>query len=49
MTICAYCGHIMVFDDTLKLRNPTAAECKEIAGDKRILAVQKIRKEIFKA
>ena len=49
VTVCAYCGHIMVFGDNLKLRDPTADECKEIAGDERILTVQKIRKEIFKA
>jgi hypothetical protein len=44
VTVCFYCGHIMVFGDDLMLRNPTDAEIREIAGDARILAVQRARR-----
>ena len=36
------CGHIMVYGDRLKLRDPTSAECVEIAGDPDVLAAQKV-------
>jgi hypothetical protein len=45
-TICFECGHIMVFGEDLRLRDPTAAECWEIAGDKNILAAQKARVQV---
>jgi hypothetical protein len=45
ITICIYCGHIMMFTNGLALRNPTREEQIEIAGDKRILAIQRARKE----
>jgi hypothetical protein len=31
-TICFYCGHLMLFDDRLHLRDPTDAEVVEAAG-----------------
>ena len=43
ITVCIYCGHIMVFADGLTLRNPTDAEMIEIAGDERILGIQRLR------
>lgn len=43
-TVCIYCGHIMVFAEDLKLRNPIAAEIDDLAGDERILTVQRARK-----
>ena len=45
VTICIYCGHLMVFEceRDVCVRNPTDAELHEIAGDERILAVQKAR------
>ena len=46
VTVCFYCGHIMVFNNDLTLRNPTNAEIRHIAGDRRILAVQRARKKI---
>lgn len=36
-TICIKCGHLMVFGDGLKLRNPTEEELRDIAGDPRIV------------
>jgi hypothetical protein len=47
LTICIICGHLMVFDDNLKLRDPTGAEMVDAAGDKRIIAIQLARKVIF--
>jgi len=46
VTICFDCGHIMVFTKDMRLRDPTAAECLEIAGDKDILAAQKARAQV---
>jgi hypothetical protein len=43
VTVCLTCGHIMVFTDDLTLRDPTIAEIREIAGDQRILAIQRAR------
>jgi hypothetical protein len=42
-TICIECGHIMVFRDGLRLDNPNAEECREIAGHHCILAIQRAR------
>lgn len=48
VTVCIYCGHIMVFGDGLILRDPTTAEIAEIAGDRRILAIQRARVKVPK-
>jgi hypothetical protein len=45
VTICIKCGHIMVFENN-RPRNPTDVEMKDIAGNPRILAVQKARGKI---
>ncbi len=45
-TVCIGCGHIMVFDENSMLREMTSAEVIEIAGDKRVLAVQWARGKI---
>jgi hypothetical protein len=42
-TICFYCGHLMAFADDLTLRNLSDAEMVEVAGDPRIIAVQRAR------
>lgn len=42
-TVCFFCGNIMVFADDLTLRNLTDAEAREIAGDRRVLAIQAMR------
>jgi len=47
-TVCIYCGHIMVFTRDLMLRNPTATEIRQIAGDSRIVAIQRARKAMEK-
>lgn len=44
VTVCFHCGHIMVFADDGGLRNPTSREMYDIAGDKRIIALQMARK-----
>jgi len=47
-TVCLMCGHIMVFDDNLRLRDPTAAEQENFAGDKRLLTIQEARGRVMK-
>jgi hypothetical protein len=49
ISVCIDCGHIMAFADDLTLRNLTDAEMIEIAGDKRILALQRARKMLADA
>lgn len=44
ITICLECGYIMAYDDDLKLRELTRDEQIGIAGDERILAIQRVRK-----
>jgi Zn ribbon nucleic-acid-binding protein len=39
-TVCIKCGHLMVFDDELHLRDLTAAERDEAATDPRIRKIQ---------
>ena len=46
VTVCIYCGHISVFNADLTLRNPTDEEIHIIAGDERILKIQKARAKI---
>ena len=45
-TVCIECGHVMVFAADLSVRNPTDDEMCKIAGDKRLLAIQKARAEV---
>ena len=37
-TLCLNCGHLMIFDGSLRFREPSKAELVEFAGDKRIVA-----------
>lgn len=43
ITVCIYCGHIQAYDDDLRLRELTPVEQLDIAGDPRILAIQRAR------
>jgi hypothetical protein len=45
ITICIGCGHIMAFGDDMRLRALTDAEMIEIAGDPRVVAVQRARRD----
>jgi hypothetical protein len=45
-TVCIKCNHIMIFDENMRLRNPTDEEFDEIAGDEEILAIQLGRRMI---
>jgi hypothetical protein len=47
-TVCMYCGHLMAFGKNLQLRELTDEEMIDIAGDARILAVQKARSMVMK-
>lgn len=49
ITVCFYCGEIMVFAEDLHLRKPTDAEIIEIAGNPMILAIQKARQIIHES
>lgn len=39
-TLCIECGHAMVFDDNMMLRDPTAEEAKMLFSDPRVLVAQ---------
>jgi len=41
--ICIKCGHLMAYDEQLKLRELNKDEAYEIAGDQRILMAQRAR------
>jgi hypothetical protein len=43
VTVCFECGHVMIFDDDLKVRDLTGDEIRMIAGDARIVGFQKLR------
>jgi hypothetical protein len=42
-TICILCGHLMVFDDDLRLRQLNDEEIIQFAGDQRIVRAQRAR------
>jgi len=48
MTVCAYCRHLMIYDDDGKLREPTFTEIAEIANDPRVLAIKPVLKKVFR-
>jgi hypothetical protein len=48
ITVCIICGHVMAFADDMTLRDLTAEEAKEIAGNKALLALQEARGEVMK-
>jgi hypothetical protein len=41
VTVCLGCGHIMIYADDMTMREPTAEEVVEIAGDPEILEAQR--------
>jgi len=47
ITICIKCGHIMMFENN-QPRDLTDAEMRMIAGDRRIIAAQKVRGKVIK-
>lgn len=36
VTVCAYCGHLMAYDDNLAMRELTGDEIVELAGDRHL-------------
>jgi hypothetical protein len=44
-TVCIYCNHLMVYDDSMELRDPNDDEIKSIAGDQRILIAMRVVEE----
>jgi Zn ribbon nucleic-acid-binding protein len=47
-TICLKCGHLMIFADDLRVRELTTAQIVQVAGDKRVLLLQRVRAEVMK-
>lgn len=45
MTVCIQCGHVMAFSENLTPRKLTDEEMYRIAGDPRLIALQKARKK----
>ena len=41
VSICIECQHIMVVDSDMQLRDPTAAEAYQIAGDSDVIRYQR--------
>ena len=46
ISICLYCGHLMLFDSDLCLRALTDAEIVEVAGDPRIVRTTNLLKKL---
>jgi hypothetical protein len=46
IAVCSNCGHVMAFDGQGKFRELTNEEIKEVAGNKSLLAAQKIAEHI---
>ena len=44
-SVCLYCGHLMIFNDEMRLRELTGKEMYQIAGNKLLVMVQKARAE----
>lgn len=44
ITVCITCGHVQAYADDLTLRELTGEEAHAVAGDQRILAIQRGRK-----
>ena len=47
ITVCISCGHLMAFADDLTMRDLTDEEMHAIAGDPRIIAIQRARKAVM--
>ena len=43
ITLCIMCGHLMSFDESLKLVELTKAQMIAVAGDRRVLVIQQAR------
>jgi hypothetical protein len=49
VSVCIRCGHLMAFDNELRLRDLTSAEQIAIAGNPVLLAIQAARGKVMKA
>ena len=47
VSVCLQCGHLMSFNDDLSLRELTGQEMYAVAGDRRILDIQRARAVIM--
>jgi hypothetical protein len=41
-SLCIYCGHLAAYADDLSLRELTDEETHEVAGDRQLLAIQRL-------
>ena len=48
ITVCLMCGHLMGFNKDMTVRPLTDAEMYEVAGDPRILKIQRARVAVVK-
>jgi hypothetical protein len=48
MTMCLYCGHLMIFAPDFSFRALTQDEMHEIAGDPRVIQIMKFRAAFMK-
>ena len=47
ITVCLYCGHVMVFDEKMKFRDLNDAEMVEVAGDPRLVEMGRLVGEVI--
>jgi hypothetical protein len=47
-TVCINCGHLMIFNEDLTLRDLTDDEMIKVAGDKRLIAIQQARARVLR-
>lgn len=48
LSLCAYCGYAMIFNDDMNLREPTFHESVDIEADQNISYIRKVLKEMNK-
>src|SRR5262249_26798802 len=46
LTICIKCGHLMMYADEGSFRELTDQEVREVAGDERLLLIQRVRRRM---
>lgn len=49
ITVCIACGHLQAYAWDMQLRELTDEEMRDVAGDERIIAIQKARQGVQKA
>ena len=47
VTICIFCGHVMIYNDDLSMREPTGDEMRELFNDPRIVEASRMRAQVM--